>query len=267
MKINHRLEPCITRLRRPGGRRDVRRGRLAVCSLLTRLPILFVLTVCTPTGPAVAIEAPLTRASFDRAIEEGRTLEDWHDVGPPLVGSARVAGAFLQNLLEGLLGGDLTDAAALIFVETPYVRARVAAWDARVRRKDLDVEALWTSLQSDRRVRLYATFIAGVWEGAQRDGPDSSLGNLNTRSFPVREVVLHLRAKDRAVTDVQPLAEPVPSVGRELCKRRNWLCTREQSVLEFPADVFANGERIRASVVAAGYRTEVRLKHRVLDRP
>ena len=120
--------------------------------LLAGIPLLVALGI----APAGAIEAPLSRASFERAIEEGHACRKPAKAGPYVVkrGADPVLATVLDDLFEAALEEEVSDSYVTLRLATPYTRVRLAACQARLYGGPLDVEALWDSARTWTTVTL-----------------------------------------------------------------------------------------------------------------
>jgi hypothetical protein len=125
---------------------------------LRRLAVAFLVAGVCCAVPALAVEVPLTRPSFDRAIAEGQTCERLADAGSYVAASRNTSGV-MGAMIEGLMQHFLSDANTQSFVTvrltTPYTQARRAACEAHLSGGDFDVEALWDRLQTVSRVLIW----------------------------------------------------------------------------------------------------------------
>src|SRR2546428_3676916 len=101
------------------------RGRGSSMSRLLRtkaaiFPGLLLLVV----GQTVALEAPLSRGSFQRALKEGRACKSFHDIGPYVAARKSLEGvaqAIVNNAIES---PDNSYSFVTVRLETPYTRVR-----------------------------------------------------------------------------------------------------------------------------------------------
>ena len=96
-------------------------------------------------APAGAVEAPLSRASFERALSEGRACRKLDKAGSYVdrIVVDSVAGTVLQNLLDHLFMNDITQTFATVRLTTPYTVVRRKACEAKLFGTPLDEEELW----------------------------------------------------------------------------------------------------------------------------
>ena len=114
------------------------------------IPGLLLLAV----GQAAALEVPLSRTSFERALREGRACESFHDMGPHVVARKSLEGvaqAIVNNAIES---PDTSYSFVIVRLETPYTRVRWLACQANLLGRPLDEEDLWRTVQGSATVSL-----------------------------------------------------------------------------------------------------------------
>lgn len=96
-------------------------------------------------APAAAVEAPLSRASFERALVEGRSCRTVDKAGSYVdrIVVDSVVGTVLQNLFDHVFMNDITQTFATVRLTTPYTVVRKKACEAKLFGAPLDEEDLW----------------------------------------------------------------------------------------------------------------------------
>jgi len=83
-------------------------------------PLLLLLAV----GQAAALEVPLSRASFERALKEGGACESSHNMGPYFVARKRFEGMAQAIVDTAIELHDTSYSFVTVRLETPYTRVR-----------------------------------------------------------------------------------------------------------------------------------------------
>jgi len=162
-------------------------------------------------GQAVALEAPLSRGSFQRALKEGRACKSFHDIGPYVAARKSLEGvaqAIVNNAIES---PDTSYSFVTVRLETPYTRVRWLACQANLLGRPLDEEDLWGAVQGSATVSLlvgteglHTTNEVVPLDDRLKDGvaPDP----VRTGGARVERVSLR-RGNDRRAVVVDPIAE------------------------------------------------------------
>ena len=121
-----------------------------------RLPAGLVLIFTLAGAPAGAVEAPLSRASFERAIEEGRSCRRIEKAGPYIIkrGKEPPLAALFDRLLQAFLAEEISDSFVTVHLATPYTRVRQAACMAKLYGTPFDEDAAWDSARTTSTVGL-----------------------------------------------------------------------------------------------------------------
>lgn len=107
--------------------------------------------------PALAVEAPLSRASFDRALEEGDRCHRFSDIKAYVVvkkSTESVLAATLDALLDSYLSDTIDQSFVTVRLTTPYLQVAWKACEAHLTGGPLDVEELWITVQASSTVTL-----------------------------------------------------------------------------------------------------------------
>jgi hypothetical protein len=171
------------------------------------LPLLFVLG----TGTAMALEAPLSRASFERALAEGRACESTRSVGPYLVAKATLGGVAQSMMDNALEYPDTTYLVVTVRLETPYLRVRRLACQARLGGPPLDEAELWKAIRNSPTVSLWVeTQTTHTANGSLPADVQLERGltsdEVRTGGPRVQRVSLR-RGSDRDAATVEPVSE------------------------------------------------------------
>lgn len=124
-----------------------------------RMPLVAFLAAVLVSGvaPASAVEAPLSRPSFERAVEEGRSCKRIDTSGPYVIvkrGTEPFLASLLDDLLETYLAEEVSDSFVTVRLGTPYTRVRQAACEAKLFGEPFDAQAAWESARASATVTL-----------------------------------------------------------------------------------------------------------------
>ena len=129
----------------------MRRAPVLMVPPARTMAVMSLLAAVIAAAPAQAVESPLSRASFDRAVAEGRACERLDAQGTYLVARQPASGvmaAVIEDLLQRTLDDAITTSYVTVLLTTPYTEARRAACEAKLFGGAFDVEALWSRLQA-----------------------------------------------------------------------------------------------------------------------
>jgi len=98
-----------------------------------------------------AAEVPLSRASFERAVEEGRSCKRLETSDAYVIlkrGTEPVLAALLEHLLEWFTGDTVSDSFVTVRLSTPYTLVRWSACLAKLQGSPFDAEAAWETART-----------------------------------------------------------------------------------------------------------------------
>jgi hypothetical protein len=119
--------------------------------LLGSLPFLVALGI----APDAAVEVPLSRASFERALEEGRSCKRIETSSPYIIvksGSEPWLATIVDDLIESVVSDVVSDSYVTVRLATPYTRVRSAACQANLYGSAFDEAAAWEAARSAETV-------------------------------------------------------------------------------------------------------------------
>jgi glyoxylase-like metal-dependent hydrolase (beta-lactamase superfamily II) len=216
-------------------------------------------------GFSFLLKAPLSRESFEQALEEGASSLSAEEAGPRFAGRAFLWRDMVLDIADAAIGSDRSRRWIDLYVETPYTRARLEAYRGRKAGGTiLDEEALWNAVTAQTTFRLW---VRSVLEKERRVGRDRDDVQAEERAgVPVVAAELEVR-EDGAVRRLRPLEDrgspPAPafcSGGEDVPRCVSFV---------FPAAVLKSVGRVRAVLELEGYEEPViaRLKRSALRRP
>jgi hypothetical protein len=118
---------------------------------------MFLCSLLAGPVPIHAVEVPLSRASFDRALEEGSRCRRYSDVTSYVVvrkGTESVLAAALEGVFQELFDDSIDQSFVTVRLATPYIQVAWKACEARLTGSPLDVEGLWNTIQASSTVTL-----------------------------------------------------------------------------------------------------------------
>lgn len=125
---------------------------------IRRRTAMLLLLVVPGIMPAHAVEVPLSRASFERALHEGGACErfdaQWNHVVFHKNAEPAVA-SLLEDLVQEALQQEFTETFVTVRLMTPYTRARMAACEAKQFGRPLDAQALWEAVRTVTTISLF----------------------------------------------------------------------------------------------------------------
>jgi hypothetical protein len=127
-------------------------------SFARRVPTTIPLVLLLGIGSAQAVEVPLSRASFDRALEEGRRCTRLDDAGAYFAVKKRTESflaTILENVAQSYLDNEITQVLVTVRLSTPYTRARRAACEASLLGQPLDEGELWQTVAESTTVSIW----------------------------------------------------------------------------------------------------------------
>lgn len=123
-----------------------------------RFPITIPLVLFLGIGSARAVEVPLSRASFDRALEEGRRCTRLGDAGAYVAVEKRPE-SFLATILESVaqsfLDNEINQVLVTVRLSTPYTRARRTACESTILGQPFDAGELWQAAAASTTVSIW----------------------------------------------------------------------------------------------------------------
>src|SRR5262245_35720151 len=124
-----------------------------------RMPpvVLLAVILACAIAPVRAVEAPLSRASFDRAVKEGLSCKRIDKAAPYVIvkrGTEPFLATMLDDLFESTLGEEVSDSFVTVRLAPPYTRVRQAACEAKQFGEAFDAEAAWESARASATVTL-----------------------------------------------------------------------------------------------------------------
>src|SRR5262245_28719920 len=128
--------------------------RMRTAGLLACAPVLAALGI----APAAAVESPLSRAAFERAVEQGRSCKNFKKVGPYVVvkrGTEPLVATIFDDLMQHYFDDEITQSFVTIRLDTPFTRARRAACDAMLLNGPFDEVAAWEKAGTSGIVTIY----------------------------------------------------------------------------------------------------------------
>lgn len=124
-------------------------------------------------APGAAVEVPLTRASFERALQEGRSCKRPKSTGPYLVvkkGTEPFLAAVLGDLIEEFGDVKVSDSYVKVLLTTPYTRVKRAACLTALFGAPFDEAALWETARTSSTVTLQVE----TWTSTTITKPDAA---------------------------------------------------------------------------------------------
>jgi hypothetical protein len=121
-------------------------------SPLAGIPLVLAFAI----APCAAVEAPLSRAAFDRAIEEGRSCRGTKKEGFYVVkkGTAPLLEQILVAVIQSFVADETSESFVTLRLATPYTRVRLAACQAKLFGGSFDAEAAWASARTSATVTI-----------------------------------------------------------------------------------------------------------------
>jgi hypothetical protein len=174
---------------------------------MLHLPVVFGI------GPVLALEVPLSRASFESALREGGACKRFdarwdyvvfHRSAEPLLAYV------VDNLLQSALEQEITDTFVRVRLATPYTRVRMAACEAKQFGRPLDAQALWEDARTATTISLVVEMSTFSKKNDRESLDDQARYGVPPDTATVRgpqaKSVAIQRGHDRNATRVEPLS-------------------------------------------------------------
>jgi hypothetical protein len=132
-------------------------GEDAMLRMIRRRTAMLLLPVVFGIAPVLALEVPLSRASFERALREGGSCGQSDARWDYVVfhkSADSIFATIVDNLLQSALEQEITDTFVTVRLATPYTRARMAACEAKQFGRPLDAQAPWEDARTATTISL-----------------------------------------------------------------------------------------------------------------
>lgn len=170
------------------------------------LSVLLLLEV----GQAGAVEVPLSHASFERALGEGRACESIRDMDPPIAAKASLEGVAQAIVNNAIAYPDSSYNFVTVRLDTPYARVRRLACQAKLSGGPLDEDEIWRAVKDSATISLWVVTESmqtkndiPVEDQLKHGLPEETVRTGGPR---VERVALRL-GKDRHAVVIDPISE------------------------------------------------------------